>query len=406
MGGNPMVLPGGLTRQSLAGDRRSIVANLAAGTKDTWVPDRKAAKASSLPASLPTKTPRDFKIASRVAESLYWIGRYTERAESTARMVRVLEELGWPRLSRRDRNNLWPLWQAVASTTGQNDYLKITSAPREVARLSRRLILERNDPASVHYCTASSALNAQNIREFITPEVWAVLSRISRTIEESSKNHKTGSTQLHEICQHYVDEIACLNGTILRTMPHDDSWEFYRLGMLLERAIGTVTILDIVMTRALNHLDPGAGQDPDLTSLLRLLSSLDAYQREYRSRTYVGQVAELLWCSTEAPSSVAYCCKHMVYSLRSVIGVVDEDCASPLNHAEAIMQHITQIRCSALFPRMAFDGDVAPPAPAANIRQIQGRVSRESDYLREHLLNLHEQIEDRFFSHQSGPPKN
>ncbi len=404
MGENPLVLPGGLTRQSLPSDNRHIVANLASGVKDTWVHGGNERPTSSASRTGNAWAPREFKIPSRVAESLYWIGRYTERAENTSRMLRVLEELGWSQLGRRERRNVWPLWQAVASSTGQNDYLKIKSPPAQVSGLSRRLISGRDNTASVFFCITLANQNAQDIREFITPEVWAVLSRFMRRLEQCCQDNTAAALSLQEICQASVDEIACLNGTILRTMPHDDSWEFYRLGTLLERAICTVTVLDIVLGSALKNLDPSGGQDPDLTSLLRLLSSLDAYQREFRSRTYVGQVAELLWRKSEAPSSVAYCCKHILYSLRSVLGSAEADPGSPLHHAQTVLEHIGNIRCETLFPRDAFEADVAGPSNSPNILQLQARVKQESSYLEQHLLRLHELIEDRFFSHQMDYP--
>ena len=402
MGENPLVLPGGLTRQSLPSDKRHIVANLASGVKDTWIHAEKKTSSATKSGPRRQRNGKEFKIPSRVAESLYWIGRYTERAENTSRMVGVLEELGWHQLGRRERRNVWPLWQAVAFSTGQTNTLKTKAAPGEVAALNRQLITGRNNTASVFYCILQANQNTQAIREFITPEVWTVLSRFMRFMEECASALPASPNGLREICQACVNEIACLNGTIQRTMPHDDSLEFYRLGMLVERSICTATVLDIVLTRALENTDPAYGEDPDLTSLLRLLSSLDAYQREFRSRTYAGQVAELLWRNPNAPSSVAYCCKHIIYSLRNVLGVIDKTEAPPLLHAEALMEHIRKIRCVSLFPGAAFEAEPAVPVPVTDTQALKIRVEKESTCLEQRLHEVNVLIEDHFFNHQSG----
>jgi uncharacterized circularly permuted ATP-grasp superfamily protein/uncharacterized alpha-E superfamily protein len=404
LGDSPNVMPGGLTRQAAAADPHLRIADLAGGAKDTWIPATPGVRRPArrpLPAA-PTSSPRDFRIGSRVAESLYWIGRYCERAEHTARMIRVMEEAGWAQLDRRERLNIWPLWQAIAASTGQEDVLAIGEPPAQISDLTAKLVVDNVDPASLLSCVRFARANAGDIREFITPEVWIVLNRFASVLEKSPPQGRLIRTgQIADICQYCIDEIACLHGTILRTMPHDDGFQFWRAGMMIERAISTVTMLDISLTSAITHSDPATPLDPDLTLLLRLLGSLDAYQREYRSRTHLAPVAELLLKNEETPSALAYSCAEASTALRHLLkNMRAPRYRGPLIQTEQLRQHIRQLRTDVLFPAPDLDADHAPSHRAQNLDKMRRRFEKEIHHLTARLTALHELIEDTFFSHQ------
>jgi uncharacterized alpha-E superfamily protein len=408
LGDSPSVMPGGLTRQAATADPHLRIADLASGAKDTWIPvapggRRPAPRAARRPLPVtPSNSPRDFRVGSRVAESLYWIGRYCERAEHTARMIRVMEEVGWAQLDRRERLNIWPLWQAIAASTGQSDFLTINEPPAQISDLTAKLVVDNVDPASLLSCVRFARANAGEIREFITPEVWIVLNRFASVLEKSPPQGRLIRTgQIADICQYCIDEIACLHGTITRTMPHDDGFQFWRIGMVIERAISTVTMLDISLTSAITHSDPTTPLDPDLTLLLRLLGSLDAYQREYRSRTHLAQVAELLLKNEETPSALAYCCAEASTALRHLL----KNRRAPryrslLLQTEQLRQHLRQLRTEALFPAPHLDADHVPSHRADNLDKMRRRFQKEIQHLTARLTTLHELIEDTFFSHQ------
>lgn len=409
LGENPAVLAGGLTRQALENQAQARIADLAGGAKDTWIPAAATPSPSRrgprrpAPRTAPRTAPREFRIGSRVGESLYWLGRYCERAEHTARMVRVMEEAGWSQLSRRERQNIWPLWQAVAASTGQEALARIQTPPASVADITSRLVIDNADPASVLSCIRFARSNAGEIREFITPEVWAVLQRFSAVLDRGGAGSAPRGGQILDICQYCVDELACLHGTITRTMPHDDGFQFYRAGMMLERGICTLTVLDIALVSALVHSDPATPLDPDLTLLLRLLGSLDAYQREYRSRAYLGLVAELLLKNEETPSSAAFCCTHLAHALREILhGMRAPHYRRPLVQAESLRQNLRGLNTLVLFPAPALDADRVDSRTGAELERMRRRLEKTSHALGAAFTGLHELIEDTFFSHQNG----
>ncbi|MDZ4787565.1 MAG: circularly permuted type 2 ATP-grasp protein [Blastochloris sp.] len=407
LGPNPMVLPGGLTRQALTTDPHYYIADLAGGAKDTWVP--------ALSASRPRKKThlrmpkidlgnREFHIASSVAESIYWIGRYTERAENTARMVRIMEECGWKQLGKDQKLSLWPLWQGVTATTGNRTLLKQIEPPRQVHSLGLELVLHGKNPASIPACIHAAYQNAREIREYLTLEVWTILSRLHTKTNQLSEKKKANSAELQDSCLQVTDTIASLNGTLRRTMPNDETLEFYQLGLLIERATATVTMLDTVLSCTLINLEPSKHSDPDLTLLLRLLGSLDSYQREYRSRTHSGQVADLLWRHHQTPSSVAFCAKHLRYGILNILkaGKNPPEKSLPYQSIELLLTHLKEINVLKLFPQTAFDEDILLPVRQAHLDQMLKRVNQQGTKLARHLYKMHEQIEDTFFSHQAG----
>ncbi|MEM8550502.1 MAG: circularly permuted type 2 ATP-grasp protein, partial [Verrucomicrobiota bacterium] len=133
LGDKPSVLPGGLTRQSRGRTRPNPLTIMSDGMKDTWVPGYPYTTLQERTAS--EIEPTDFSISSRVAESLYWMGRYLQRFENTARQLNLLETLRWDQLGRGAQRSYWPLWKAVAAANGKSDWSKRKSPPKDTLNL-------------------------------------------------------------------------------------------------------------------------------------------------------------------------------------------------------------------------------------------------------------------------------
>jgi uncharacterized circularly permuted ATP-grasp superfamily protein/uncharacterized alpha-E superfamily protein len=408
LGRNPYVMPGGLTRFSMEKEAQNQLGDNARGSKDTWILAAKKPKASLQPPSLRfVSRVRDFAVSSRVAEQLYWIGRYIERAENTARMLRVLEEARWDDLGAIGQGGVWPLWRAIALATGHEDVPETKAEMTDTLPLSRSLLLSGQDPASIRNCVRAAHNNAQSIREFITPEFWTVLNRLEERFLMAPEPKQVRRAQLRDFAQQVVDEISCLNGTAQRTMPHDDGWQFFKLGTFLERGICTITVLENVLPQAaaLEALQPE--ENPDLTTLLRLLGSLDAYRREFRARAYANHVAELLWKNEETPSSLAFCSRNMIFTLESIVGQRDGWNNLPIVvSVRSLLDHLRSLNGAAMFPQPNLDSDNIVAKSASAHAQMQNRIEKQSALLREKLEKVHQLLEDAFFSHQEGlaPP--
>ncbi|TVP75394.1 MAG: hypothetical protein EA353_13985 [Puniceicoccaceae bacterium] len=397
LGKEPIVLPGGMAQQKTKRPRTRRLGISTDGLKDVWVPDSVVEDVA--PKRAPTVSGKRFSISSRVAESLYWAGRYLERAENTARQFHTLERLRWDQMARSEQRTYWPLLQAVAAATGQSELTKKKQPPRDTLALSKSLLLDANEGASVRACIRNARNALENVREVISPECREVLEDISLFLNQASKRMVTRG-RLAQLCQGLVSEVARFNGTAERTMPHDDSWQFFRVGVFFERGVGTLALLKVAMPRILETYHEADEESTDLTALLRLLGSLDAYRREFRSRAYIDRILSLILKARYVPSSVNFCLRNLDYA----IGTLASTGQHPIG-AEIQSQIRSLLEELDSFPlaqerfgevERLDSGEVEP----SHKKYSRAQTAEAFAGLSKQLESLHERIEDIFFSHQ------
>lgn len=406
MGKRPMVLPGGLTRLERGGDESLDSGKHFHALKDTWALEQKQPRITRGGRLEPRISTTEIPLPSRAAEASYWMGRYLERGLSTARMLNTLEELRWGELSPGERELYTPLWLAMIKATGgsKSRFTKSRSNPEE---LTRELLLDEADPASVKACFNSVRFNAQSIRSFITPELWRTVLQAADLFEVSPKSLK--GTLLRDFVESVIRGGDCIYGAGHRTLLHDPGWHFLNIGLHLERGLNHVVILAEVLPhiakRQLQHLR----DDSDLTALLRLLGALDAYHRYYRSRAYLDRVAELLWKMPVCTSSVRYAADSIESALASVESVSNADIRNrPVFRETAdFISWIQGLSLERIFPARAVELDKGLTrtnlTAAETIREAEACLTRMQAFFE----STHERLENRFFSHipekEDGP---
>ncbi|QNI72043.1 alpha-E domain-containing protein [Cyanobium sp. NS01] len=270
---------------------------------------------------------------SRVADSLYWINRYVERAENISRFVEVSEAmaLDCPPGSAEP-------WLPLIDASGERelfDKLYTNGSPDDVIEF---LVRAEENPNSVANCIAIARENARQIREVITTEMWEQLNDIYWTLQENESFWKQPpQEQLRDIrraCQLFY-------GITDSTLSRDLSWQFSRLGRLLERADKTTRILDVKYFLLLPSPDEVGGVLDEL-QWISLLRSAGAYQMFRQARQQAIEpraVAGFLLLDPIFPRSVRYCLERIQDTLkivqgRSVPGAPDElECLSGLTLA-------------------------------------------------------------------------
>ena len=401
------ILPGALGVQ---GNRRgpwwNLRMDLHSGGKDVWIPRHPNPDFSAARHRRPPPL-QDYHLGSRAAESLYWLGRYMERAENLARRLNVLEEIRWEELGRADQAIYWPLWKAIAEATGQKNWSRRRKPPRDTLPLSRRLLLEREDPSSLFSCLESALRNARQVREATSPEMWTVLTHlVGRLGKARRRSHQLNRDNIRQIGQEVVEQCSQFMGIANRTMTHNEGWDFFLIGLLLERLTGIIPLLNEVLTHACRVSIDAEEENPDLTALLRILGSLDVYRREYRSRAYLDQVAELLWKSLDAPYSVAYGLTRIAGHINRILNRT----GSPGNHPlpafmETSIQQIEEIPLSRIFPFIIEDPETPFTITNPLTRHMESAIKRVSDQMETMGQTLHQKLEDQFFAHQQGIEK-
>lgn len=397
LGKEPIVLPGGLMRKKVTAHRTRRLTIVTDGLKDVWVPD--SVVQDSAPKRQPTAMGERFSISSRVAESLYWAGRYLERAENTARQFHTLERLRWDQMAHAEQRTYWPLFQAVAAATGQMDVAKKKRPPRDTLPLSKSLLLDANEGASVRACIGYARNSLEKVRESISPECREVLEDITLYLNHEAKRTMTRA-RLAQLCEHVVSELARFNGTAERTMPHDDTWQFFRVGIFFERAVGALAVLKVAMPRLIEAYHEVDEESADLTALLRILGSLDAYRREFRSRAYVDRICSLILQGKHVPSSVNFCLRNLDYAIGTLSHEGDRALGSDLREQIRALLDVLADFPLAQNPVDEVDwldsGEVEPKTKQRSPKF----VAEAFDGLADQVEALHGRLEDIFFSHQ------
>lgn len=252
---------------------------------------------------------------SRVAENLFWIARYIERADNVARLIDTARRMvTLPNVSGRPIMNEWSsiLIAAGASTTFEGD---LDRATREEA--IEHLVADPNNASSIYNCFKNARENARAIRFGLTTEVWNSLNSSWNELPNQISQLRQRSAYLAEfvdwvkICQ------AQFRGGVEGTLVRDDSLEFLRLGSLIERADATARILDVKYHVLLPSLDEigGSLDHYQWISLLQAVGVQRAYHFVTKTDVSRSGVAEFLLQSEVNPRSLAYCMSSAVASM-------------------------------------------------------------------------------------------
>ncbi|MBS0333019.1 MAG: alpha-E domain-containing protein [Proteobacteria bacterium] len=231
---------------------------------------------------------------ARVADSLYWIGRYVERAEHMCRLSDVMLTATLDRTESATQ-----IARIALSAVGDPDNAK-ASAPYEAALA---LVLDRDDPGSIANSLARARENARQVRDQITTETWERLNLIylRMTDPRAPQAFADGSQAfLHDT----IADLHLFKGAADATMSHGEGWRFLLLGVYLERAQLIGALLEVCFG------DRGRRAVTDhsaLTSLLRMSCALEPYLRVYTADMQPRYILEFLLLDEDFPRSVRFC---------------------------------------------------------------------------------------------------
>ena len=266
---------------------------------------------------------------SRVAESVYWLSRYVERAENVARFIDVNYSL-----TLGETGPLSKQWTPLVYTTGDEDaFAKRYSEPTR-ENVLRFLSFDEENENSILSCVAQARENARTIREIISSVVWEQLNKFYFMVRSGAQFQAT-LEQPQEFCERVRLASHLLVGAMAGTMPYDEAWHFSRLGRLIERADKTSRIVDVQYYTLLpDTRDVGSALDVvRWSALLKSASALETYRRQY-GKISPPQVAELLILDRRFPRSMHFCVIKAQESLRDITGSTS---GTFCNHAEQLM---------------------------------------------------------------------
>lgn len=252
---------------------------------------------------------------SRVADSIYWMSRYMERAENTARFLDVIRHLvlDLPQVIESQ-------WSALVSVTGDSAAFEDQYGTTTEEHVIRFLTFDRNNPNSLLSCLLAARENARSIREVISSEMWEQVNRsylMLRDAEETGRIEEEPAAffaHFKKACQLYL-------GIADTTWTHGEGWQFGRLGRLLERADKTSRIVDVKYFMLLPRPDyVGSPYDSlQWAALLKCVSAFEMFMKRFR-RITPSRVVEFLVLDREFPRSMRYCLIRAEEALHGITG--------------------------------------------------------------------------------------
>jgi uncharacterized alpha-E superfamily protein len=226
-------------------------------------------------------------VLSRIAESLYWIGRYVERAEDTARIL----DVQFHRLLEDPWIDEEAACRALVMVMGASDE---PGEALDALGVCELLAYDRSNPSSIVGALAAARDNARGAREAISSEMWECLNGTWYALDDQVEAaHNLGP---HGFFRYVKERVAILAGLVDSTLSRDDGWRFFVLGRSLERVDMTARLLSA-------RWGDAAGS-PGWVTTLRCCSAHEAYLRTYRRAVDASLVAEFLLLDRLFPRSV------------------------------------------------------------------------------------------------------
>jgi uncharacterized alpha-E superfamily protein len=258
---------------------------------------------------------------SRVADALFWLSRYTERAENNARMMDVNLQLV---LDARLINNSSYLqhWESVLFSLEDTKIYYELHPEINGDAVVEFVTFERRNPNSIYSSLAIARENARTVREQISIEMWEQINRMY-LVFRSGEARRMFQASSYEFYKWMLEASQLFQGIADATMSHDTGWDFVQLGKYIERADRTSRILDIKYHILLPSGEQVGGNVDTLQwmAVLKSCSALEPYRKHYRGQVSPWTVAEFLIKNKTFPRSIFFCVDAVDEALHKVTGV-------------------------------------------------------------------------------------
>lgn len=279
---------------------------------------------------------------SRTADHLFWMARYMERAENTARMLDVNYQTT---LLPQSADSAEQGWRNLLSISELTHVFKERYGQVDARSVMEFMVCDDNNSSSILSCLHAARENARAVRGALTTEVWETANQ---TWLEFNRLLKTGElqrdpTQLFE----WVKFRSHLSrGVTLGTMLQDEAFHFLRLGTFLERADNTARLLDVKYHgKESEFFGPGSSKDQyevdfyHWSAVLRSVSGFEVYRKVYRNVIRPEKVAELLILRDDMPRSLLACMNEVVLNLTMVANDQSQETSRKAGRLRADLQY-------------------------------------------------------------------
>lgn len=244
---------------------------------------------------------------SRVADSLYWMARYLERAEHTTRLLDANIQLMLEQKPQAVERQL----RRINSSLGE---------PLDIARkltvpeIEHHLIFDTTNSSSIISSIFLARENARQVREQITSEMWSELNGLYHFVKKydaEDLEQELPLEFLHEVRR----QISIFKAETDATMSHGEEWWFMQIGRHLERTVSTSTMLDVHSAELCGEADI---EHLELLALLRSTNAFEAYLKKYTAEFSAENIVEFLLLNPEHPHSILFSVRRLSESVSSL----------------------------------------------------------------------------------------
>jgi uncharacterized alpha-E superfamily protein len=252
---------------------------------------------------------------SRVADSIYWMSRYVERAENVARFIDVNLQL----MLDSTNSQIGQQWEPLVSTTGDHEEFQKRFGEATQSNVIRFLTFDAENSNSILSCLRAARENARTVREIISSEMWLQLNKFYLMAASAAGNGTYFDS--HEFFAEVKNASHLFTGITDATMTHGEAWHFCHMGRMLERADKTSRILDVkyyILLRS--SQDVGTPfDDVQWAAVLRSASAFEMYRKRF-GRISPSGVVEFLLLDREFPRAIHFCLLCARDSLHAISG--------------------------------------------------------------------------------------
>jgi uncharacterized alpha-E superfamily protein len=243
---------------------------------------------------------------SRVADSLYWMSRYIERAENNARIAGVHLQLLLDSTDPAETNPK-QLWDPIISSLEENELFASLYEKPDSKAVIDFVSLQKKNPNSIYSCLTLARENARSTSEQISSEMWEQINGLYLYVKSDGARRLVRNSP-YEFFKRIITGSHLFQGVTDATMIHSEGWDFIRIGKLLERADCSSRILDVKYHLLLPSGEKVGGNVDTIQwmSVLRSCSALEAYRKVYVGQVAPWRVAEFIITHPAFPRSVRF----------------------------------------------------------------------------------------------------
>ncbi|HEX8424911.1 alpha-E domain-containing protein [Hymenobacter sp.] len=241
---------------------------------------------------------------SRVADTIYWLGRYMERTQSMLQVVRISY------ITSQDEHR-YGGWKSLLHNYGDLSQEEINDTVRNTAHIIRHLVFDKSNAVSAYNNVMHGRENARAVQDHITKEVWQSLNEYYHTIRQEEVAREATLEDPVSGLDMLLRQGLLFTGTVQHTMPRDEGYVFLNMGKYLERAIQTTDIIRLNQ-QAFAQTEQHPMGAPELRYVLYALYGHELYSKTYKGILDAQSVLQMIVYDQDFPHSLSYSLRQLM----------------------------------------------------------------------------------------------